>query len=112
MSILVNFALVWDPLLVRTLQRTSFYEHASAQSKSAVGSPTFLTGLMASWIFETKLVKIAPHLWEHPGDWILLPGYVVFAYAHLLIKLYCALTFWDHSWSGRNLESIKKSVSE
>lgn len=67
---------------------------------------------MASWIFETKLVKIAPHLWEHPGDWILLPGYVVFAYAHLLIKLYCALTFWDHSWSGRNLESIKKSVSE
>lgn len=90
---LVKFALVCDPLLVWTLPRTSFYEHGEAKSKSAVGSQTFLTGLIFSRILGTKLVKIAPHLWEHPGDWILLPGYVVFAYAHSLIKLYCALTF-------------------
>lgn len=102
---LINFALIWDPLLVWALRRTSFYRNA--QAGSPVGSQAFLTALMISWILLSKLVKIAPHLWDHPVDWILLPGYLVFAYAHSFIKLYCALTFWDHSWSGRSLESIK-----
>lgn len=101
---LVNFALVWDPLLVWALRGTSVYQRAVAAGGSA---PGFVTGVLVAWILASKLVKIAPHFWEHPGDLVLLPGHFVFAYAHSLIKLYCGLTFWNHSWSDRDLAAVK-----
>lgn len=50
------------------------------------------------------MVKIAPHFYDHPSDLIWLPAYIAFAYWHSFVKLYCALTFWDYSWNGRNLK--------
>lgn len=58
---------------------------------------------MVTWILFSKMVKITPHFVDHPSDLVWLPGYLVFAYAHSFIKLYCGLTFWNDEWTGRNL---------
>lgn len=49
------------------------------------------------------MVKIMPHFRAHPSDLVWLPAYLAFAYWHSFIKLYCAFTFYDASWNGRNL---------
>lgn len=121
LSGMINFAAVWDPLLVwcvplyyiimipcnrhltpfflvlrnRTLTHTTWYHTSSHQS--------ILLAALLVWILASKLVKIAPHFCARPADLVWLPAYVLFAYAHSFIKLYCALTFYNHSWNGRNL---------
>lgn len=97
-SQLVSFAAIWDPLLLYTLMRTSFYLNSDHQS--------LLWGLMVAWILFSKMVKIAPHFVNHPSDIVWLPGYLAFAYFHSFIKLYCLFTFFDHSWNGRNLDGL------
>lgn len=82
--------------VTRTLTRTSFYAASSHQS--------LLIKLMAGWILCSKMIKIAPHFFDHPSDLAWLPTYIAFAYWHSFVKLYCGLTFWDHSWNGRNLK--------
>lgn len=59
---------------------------------------------MVGWILLSKMIKIAPHFYDHPSDLLWLPTYVAFAYWHSFVKLYCALTFWEHGWNGRNLQ--------
>lgn len=59
---------------------------------------------MVGWIFLTKTIKIAPHFYDHPSDLPWLGAYIAFAYWHSLVKLYCAVTFWNHGWNGRNLQ--------
>jgi hypothetical protein len=58
---------------------------------------------MVLWILGSKMVKIAPHFWDHPSDLVWLPVYFAYAYFHSLVKIYCGLTFWNHAWNGRNL---------
>lgn len=94
---MLGFAVVWDPLLVWSLARTTLYLESDRRRR------TLLLALMVVWILGSKMVKIAPHFWDHPSDLVWLPGYLAFAYWHSLVKLYCGLTFWDHSWNGRNL---------
>ncbi|KAG6362758.1 hypothetical protein INS49_007852 [Diaporthe citri] len=97
-SQLVSFAAVWDPLLVYTLMRTSLYLESDHQS--------LLVALMVAWVLASKMVKIAAHFIDHPSDIVWVPGYIAFAYWHSFIKLYCLLTFFDHSWNGRNLSDL------
>lgn len=59
---------------------------------------------MIGWIIFTKMIKIAPHFCDHPSDLVWLPTYFLFAYWHSFVKMYCAVTFWNHSWNGRNLK--------
>ncbi|ROW06370.1 hypothetical protein VPNG_07527 [Cytospora leucostoma] len=96
-SSLFSFAVVWDPLLVWSLARTTLYLESDRRRQA------LLLTLMVMWILGSKIIKIAPHFWDHPSDLVWLPGYLAFAYWHSLVKLYCGLTFWDHSWNGRNL---------
>lgn len=99
---MINFAAFWDPLLLYTLMRTSFYAAASSDTKS------LLIKLMFGWILASKLVKIVPHFVDHPMDIFWLPTYYAWAYWHSFVKLWCALTFFDHGWTGRNLAQFEK----
>lgn len=90
----------------RTLTRTSFYTTTSTTHQS------LLFNTLLVWILASKLVKIAPHFRAHPSDLVWLPAYLVFAYYHSFIKLYCAFTFWDHSWNGRNLKLTQMASVE
>lgn len=58
----------------------------------------------------SKLVKPWPHFWQYPRDLIYLPGYILFGYAHSLIKLYALITFWDVAWGGRTLSKEEEGV--
>lgn len=62
---------------------------------------------MVLWIFSTKLVKIAAHFLDHPSDLRWLPAYFAFVYWHSFVKLWCAITFWDHTWNGRDLKVVQ-----
>lgn len=63
---------------------------------------------MVLWILLSKLVKIAPHFYDQPSDLLWVPAYLAYAYWHSIVKLYCALTFWNHSWGGRDLATVTK----
>lgn len=92
---LTNFAAVIDPLLIY------LFTHSSAYT-----SPATLAGLVA-WILFTKITKVFAYFRRYPQDTWLFPFYLIFAYFHSLIKLWALLTFWDCTWSGRNLDKIK-----
>lgn len=89
-----NFALLWDGLLLYTL------------AKSAAGGEARYLCLLACFIFWTKTIKLWPHFWRCPSDFLLMPAQVVFAYLHSALKLWAMLTFWNCDWSGRKLEDI------
>ncbi|KUL81669.1 hypothetical protein ZTR_11129 [Talaromyces verruculosus] len=91
----VNFALVYDPILVFTFSKTT-WRHQS--------------GLLPiyTWIILSKLVKLTSYFLRHPRDLIFLPAYYVFVYlVYSLTKLFALLTFWDTTWSGRDLTLMK-----
>ncbi|KAI1500627.1 nucleotide-diphospho-sugar transferase [Biscogniauxia marginata] len=91
----VNFALFYDAALLYTLYHFTTFGH-SLES----------VGYMATFIFATKMVKLLPHFWRHPRDILFIPGYLLFAYYHSLLKLYALFTFYETAWSGRNLEVV------
>ena len=95
---MVNFALIWDPLLILSLTRTNFY------------SKTRLVFLCV-WIVFSKIPKLVPYFWRNPSDLGYLPTYYLFAYFHSFLKLWAMLTVWDVAWSGRTLENIGPAAS-
>uniref|UniRef100_A0A093VSB1 Hyaluronan synthase 1 n=2 Tax=Talaromyces marneffei TaxID=37727 RepID=A0A093VSB1_TALMA len=89
----INFALFYDFALVY------FFSHTTWARTTTVL-------YLLAWILVSKLVKLIPYFLRHPKDLIFLPGYYAFAYFHSLIKFYALLTFWDVTWSGRQLDRI------
>ena len=87
----INFALFYDAAMGMSL----YHALDTAGAKKA-----WILVLVA-WILVTKMVKVMPYFWKEPKDLVLVPGYIVFGYAHSFIKLYALLTFWDISWAGR-----------
>lgn len=87
-----NFALVWDPLIVCLWYRS--------------GYDSFNVWILAVIILGSKFIKVAPFFFRNPQDWWLFPFQVLFAYYHSYVKLKALFTFYDHSWSGRNLAAI------
>lgn len=88
---LVNFALLWDSVLILTAYK-------------AYGTPAVC--ILAAWMILTKTVKLLPHFARHPKDLLLLPAQIAFGYIHSVIKFWALVTFWDCDWSGRNLDEI------
>lgn len=95
----INFALVWDPLLLWKLHRATV---SSLQHKS------FLQ-VMVSWILFTKFVKLAPFFWRNPGDLVLFPVYVLGAYLPSIVKLWALMAAHHVAWgSCKNLDEATK----
>jgi hypothetical protein len=93
-----NAALFWDGLAMYTLVRTELYAQSAYRAAMVCSFIAFI------WV--TKLVKTIPWFWEYPMDFLLyfvIPTYPLFTYWHSLLKVYTALTFWDITWSGRQL---------
>ncbi|KAF4973951.1 hypothetical protein FZEAL_9098 [Fusarium zealandicum] len=96
---MLNFALLWDTLLIFTLVKSS-------------GTRAAEVILLLCWMFWTKTVKIIPHLLQHPSDFPLMVCQVLFGYAHSFFKLWALLTFWDCDWSGRNLDEVNANEEQ
>ncbi|KAL2829404.1 hypothetical protein BDW59DRAFT_170455 [Aspergillus cavernicola] len=91
LTFFVNFALVYDGVLIYTLMESKLNK-----------DPTALPYLIR-WILFTKIIKLTPYFLREPQDLLMLPGYLLFAYFHSLIKLYAALTFWNTSSATESL---------
>ena len=94
----VNFALFYDSAMLYTL-----WSYLSTANEPHFLTPSTGVSLLCLWIFGTKLVKPWPHFRRYPRDLVFLPGYILFGYAHSLVKLWALLTFWDISWGSRRL---------
>lgn len=98
---LYNAALIWDPLLVRTLYFSKYYQESEHRFA--------LMGALVGFILATKLIKTAPWFWKHPVDFFLFmfpfPVFAIFVYGHSILKIWTAFTFWDLAWTGRKLPS-------
>ena len=85
--------------MVYALTKTKFYSESR--------HPMLLLLCFGGWIYLTKLVKLIPYFWRYPTDFFLfffpIPAYPLFAYCHSILKLWAGITFWNHSWTGRNL---------
>ena len=103
---LVNMALFYDGAMIYTL-------HRSFVDSEELFSMTHYTALIVliCWILASKMVKLIPHFRRYPRDVLFLPGYILFAYFHSLLKLYALLTCWDISWGSRAAVDNARKVS-
>lgn len=85
----INFAVFWDSLIVYLWSQSSYVD--------------FKFYHVVLLILGSKFVKQAPFFYHNPQDLWLFPLSVLFGYFHSFVKLWALLTFYDHSWSGRNL---------
>ncbi|KAF2726584.1 hypothetical protein EJ04DRAFT_453054 [Polyplosphaeria fusca] len=98
---LVNFALFYDAGLIYSLKQTAW-----AKENGIVVTYLIL------WIFASKMIKLVPYFLRHPHDLIYIPGYILFAYYHSLIKLWALVTFGSNAWCGRNLAAVEAADVE
>jgi len=49
------------------------------------------------WLTATRTAKLAPHLWNRPGDIIYVPVWVAFGYYFSVMKLYALFTLHEVS---------------
>ncbi|KAH7175242.1 nucleotide-diphospho-sugar transferase [Dactylonectria macrodidyma] len=90
---IVNFALLWDALLIGALVKSTGTGFAELM-------------LLLIWIFFTKMIKIIPNLCRDPSDFSLVICQIAFAYIHSFIKLWALVTFWGCDSSGKNLDDV------
>lgn len=88
----------------RSLTHTTFYIESPHRS--------LLFWIMIGWIIFTKMIKITPHFCDHPSDLVWLPTYFLWVYWYSFVKSYCAVTFWNHGWNGRNLEVTQTASAQ
>jgi cellulose synthase/poly-beta-1,6-N-acetylglucosamine synthase-like glycosyltransferase len=82
---------------------------ALASSSSAVR--TWCYALFAAFILFTKVVKMASHFKQYPGDIVWLPVLIAFSYAHGLLNLYAVATMTTTVWGGKNLHTESPTVA-
>ncbi|KAF2665584.1 hypothetical protein BT63DRAFT_442957 [Microthyrium microscopicum] len=94
-SNLINFALVWDPMLLMLLY------------KAMGNSPWTMYAMyaMGLWIFASKIAKPLPHFVRQPSDLKYLPAMIIFSYYHSWIKLQAWRTKDSAVWIGRPIKT-------
>jgi hypothetical protein len=85
-----NFALFYDAALVHAFTKSTFNNSTSF-------------GALLVWIVLTKLVKVWSYFARYPSDLVYVPAYLLFIYAHSIIKLWAGVTFYELSWGSRDL---------
>jgi cellulose synthase/poly-beta-1,6-N-acetylglucosamine synthase-like glycosyltransferase len=82
---------------------------ALASCSSSVRSGCY--ALFAAFLLFTKVVKMAPHFKQHPGDIVWLPALIAFSYAHGFLNLYAVATMTTTVWGGKNLHAESPTVA-
>jgi cellulose synthase/poly-beta-1,6-N-acetylglucosamine synthase-like glycosyltransferase len=82
---------------------------ALASYTSSVRSSCYI--LFAAFLLFTKVVKMASHFKQHPGDIVWLPALIAFAYLHGFLNLYAVATMTTTVWGGKNLHTESPTVA-
>jgi len=100
---LFNLAFFWDPGMFYVFTQTKLYLESR--------SPILFLLCFGGWIYLIKLVKLMPYFWRYFMDFFLfffpIPAYPLFIYYYSLLKLWAGIIFWNHSWTGRNLDASR-----
>ena len=60
--------------------------------------------MFAAFLLFTKVVKMASHFKQHPGDIVWLPALIAFAYLHGFLNLYAVATMTTTVWGGKKVD--------
>jgi cellulose synthase/poly-beta-1,6-N-acetylglucosamine synthase-like glycosyltransferase len=82
---------------------------ALASCSSSVRSGCY--ALFAAFLLFTKVVKMASHFKQHPGDIVWLPALIAFSYAHGFLNMYAVATMTTTVWGGKNLHAESATVA-
>jgi cellulose synthase/poly-beta-1,6-N-acetylglucosamine synthase-like glycosyltransferase len=82
---------------------------ALATCSSSVRSLCF--ALFAAFLLFTKIVKMAAHFKQNPGDIVWLPVLIAFSYLHGFLNLYAVATMTTTVWGGKNLHEESPTVA-
>ena len=91
-------ALLWDAL--------QFWLLSAATQNMPKYHSTIAVSLLGAWILFTKIMKMLPHLFRHPGDVTCLPKLILFSYLHGFINIYALATLHKTAWGSQNLEKL------
>jgi cellulose synthase/poly-beta-1,6-N-acetylglucosamine synthase-like glycosyltransferase len=81
---------------------------ALATSSSSVRFLCF--AVFAAFLLFTKIVKMASHFKQNPGDIVWLPVLIALSYAHGFLNLYAVATMTTTVWGGKDLHAEAKAV--
>jgi len=70
-----------------------------------VGNWRLALALLIWWHF-SRALKIWPHLMRRPGDWLILPIFIVVTYYMSLVKAYALFTINEHKWLTRAVAMV------
>ncbi|KAI9698626.1 MAG: hypothetical protein M1820_007425 [Bogoriella megaspora] len=96
-------AALWDGILMGTLL-----------AGTASWAPLYkywAIGWYTTWLLFTKVVKILPHLFQHPSDLKFLPAAIAFSYIHGWINIWALCTLKQTHWGSRDLEAASKALA-
>ena len=72
---------------------TLVYLYFRASTEWEPGLRLIYFGLLMSWMFTSKFIKLMGHYIRYPGDFLLLPVSICFGYFHsIIIKVYALLS--------------------
>lgn len=90
-----NYALFWDGTSIWSFTKTEFYNGSSCY--------WLWLALLIILVLLTKLIKTYAWFQENPECRKYMPFIPVFSYFHSLVKAVAAVSWFDNSWSGRDL---------
>ncbi|KAI9810622.1 MAG: hypothetical protein M1827_006184 [Pycnora praestabilis] len=96
LTTITQWAFIWDPLLIFLLYKVTEERGFDSQERA------WTLGILLSWMFLSKFVKLLGHFIRYPEDIILLPVSICFGYFHGFIKVYAMLTLNETAWGSRD----------
>ena len=92
---ILQWALLWDCLLIYLYHKSTDTWDIEAQ--------TIGLGMLLTWMFLTKFLKLLGHYIRYPVDFLFLPISIMFGYLHGLIKARAMLSL--------NVVSVHRSIT-
>jgi len=60
-----------------------------------------IAGILLSWWYVSRGIKLYPHLKHHPSDILILPFYILYTYLMATLKIYAIVTIGTQGWVTR-----------
>jgi cellulose synthase/poly-beta-1,6-N-acetylglucosamine synthase-like glycosyltransferase len=67
----------------------------------AIQGQWVFVGILVTWWFASRTVKLFSYFRHYPRRLVYLPAYIIYSYANALIKVYALATILENSWATR-----------
>ncbi|KAG0323982.1 hypothetical protein BGZ99_002290 [Dissophora globulifera] len=65
------------------------------------------------WLMMTRIIKLLPHLFKRPQDFIWVPAFLIFGYYFAIMKIYALFTLHEVGWGTRaGIDQTPKELAQ